>query len=50
MYKWSVAISVKPKALNDFTILKRDTSSMVIIHTYVNGEFLNSKYLKAANA
>lgn len=29
-------------ALNDFTILKRDTSSMVIIHTYVNGEFLNS--------
>ena len=29
-------------ALSDFTILKRDTSSMVIIHTYVNGEFLNS--------
>jgi NAD+ kinase len=29
-------------ALNDFTLLKRDTSSMVIIHTYVNGEFLNS--------
>lgn len=29
-------------ALNDFTILKRDTSSMVIIHTYLNGEFLNS--------
>ncbi len=29
-------------ALNDFTILKRDTSSMVIIHTYVNGDFLNS--------
>lgn len=29
-------------ALNDFAILKRDTSSMVIIHTYVNGEFLNS--------
>lgn len=29
-------------ALNDCTILKRDTSSMVIIHTYVNGEFLNS--------
>lgn len=28
--------------LNDFTIVKRDTSSMVIIHTYVNGEFLNS--------
>lgn len=29
-------------ALNDFTIFKRDTSSMVVIHTYVNGEFLNS--------
>ena len=29
-------------ALNDFTIHKRDTSSMVIIHTYLNGEFLNS--------
>lgn len=29
-------------ALNDFTVLKRDTSSMVIIHTYINGEFLNS--------
>lgn len=29
-------------ALNDFTILKRDTSSMVVIHAYVNGEFLNS--------
>jgi len=32
----------KSFALNDFTILKRDTSSMVVIHTYVNGEFLNS--------
>lgn len=29
-------------ALNDFTILKRDTSSMIIVHTYINGEFLNS--------
>lgn len=29
-------------ALNDCTILKRDTSSMVTIHTYINGEFLNS--------
>ncbi len=29
-------------ALNDFTILKRDTSSMIVLHTYVNGEFLNS--------
>lgn len=29
-------------ALNDFTLLKRDTSSMVTIHTYLNGAFLNS--------
>ena len=29
-------------ALNDFTILKRDNSSMIIIHTFINGEFLNS--------
>ncbi len=29
-------------ALNDFTILKRDNSSMIIIHSYINGEFLNS--------
>lgn len=29
-------------ALNDFTILKRDTSSMITIHTYINGAYLNS--------
>lgn len=29
-------------ALNDFTILKRDNSSMIIIHAFINGEFLNS--------
>jgi len=29
-------------ALNDFTILKRDTSSMIVIHAYLNGDFLNS--------
>lgn len=29
-------------ALNDFTLHKRDTSSMIIIHTYINGELLNS--------
>lgn len=29
-------------ALNDFTILKKDTSSMIVVHTYINGEFLNS--------
>ena len=29
-------------ALNDLTLLKRDTSSMITVHTYINGEFLNS--------
>ncbi len=29
-------------ALNDFTINKRDTSSMVTIHSYIDGQFLNS--------
>jgi NAD+ kinase len=29
-------------ALNDFTVLKKDTSSMITIHTYVDNEFLNS--------
>lgn len=31
-----------PFALNDFTLLKRDTSSMITIHTFVNGSYLNS--------
>ena len=29
-------------ALNEFTIHKRDTSSMIIVHTYINGQYLNS--------
>ncbi|MEL7004427.1 MAG: NAD kinase [Bacteroidota bacterium] len=29
-------------ALNDFTILKKDTSSMIMVNAYINGEFLNS--------
>jgi NAD+ kinase len=29
-------------ALNDFTLLKRDNSSMIKIHTRLNGEFLNT--------
>jgi NAD+ kinase len=29
-------------ALNDFTIVKKDTSSMITIHTYIDGAFLNS--------
>ncbi len=28
--------------LNEFSILKRDTSSMIVVHTYINGEYLNS--------
>lgn len=28
--------------LNEFTVHKRDTSSMIIVHTYINGEYLNS--------
>jgi NAD+ kinase len=28
--------------LNEFTILKRDTSSMIVVHTYLDGEYLNS--------
>lgn len=31
-----------PFALNDFTILKRDTSSMITIHAFVNGSYLNT--------
>ncbi len=28
--------------VNELAILKRDTSSMIIVHTYINDEFLNS--------
>jgi len=31
-----------PFALNEFAIHKRDTSPMIKIHTYLNGEFLNT--------
>ncbi len=31
-----------PFALNDFTLNKRDTSSMITIHTYIDGVLLNS--------
>ncbi len=31
-----------PFALNEFTIHRLDTSSMIKIHTYLNGEFLNT--------
>ena len=32
----------KQFALNDFTLHKRDTSSMITVHCYIDGEFLNS--------
>lgn len=28
--------------LNEFTILKKDSSSMIVVHTYIDGEYLNS--------
>jgi NAD+ kinase len=28
--------------LNEFTITKRDTASMIVVHTYIDGEYLNS--------
>lgn len=31
-----------PYALNDCTLLKRDTSSMITVHTYINGTYINS--------
>jgi NAD+ kinase len=31
-----------PYALNEFAIHKRDTATMIKIHTYLNGEFLNT--------
>ena len=31
-----------PYALNEFAIHKRDVASMIKIHTYLNGEFLNT--------
>lgn len=31
-----------PYALNDMTVVKRDTSSMIVVHVYLDGEFLNS--------
>lgn len=31
-----------PWAINDFTILKRDTSSMITVDAFINGEFLNT--------
>jgi NAD+ kinase len=30
--------------LNELTILKKDTSAMIIIHAYINGDYLNSYF------
>jgi len=38
----SNAFGQKNFALNDVTVLKKDTSSMIVVHTYINGNFLNS--------
>lgn len=32
----------RPVALNEFTIVKKDSSSMITIHTYINGNYMNS--------
>jgi NAD+ kinase len=29
-------------ALNEFTVIKQDTSAMIVVHTYIDGMFLNS--------
>ncbi len=34
-----------PYGLNEFSIHKRDTASMIKIHTYLNGEFLNTYWV-----
>ena len=31
-----------PYALNEFTLYRKDSSSMIKIHTYLNGEFMNT--------
>ncbi|MDJ1469759.1 NAD kinase [Cytophagaceae bacterium DM2B3-1] len=31
-----------PFGLNEFTITRRDTSSMITVHTFIDGEYLNS--------
>jgi len=29
-------------ALNEFAVVKKDTSSMIVVHTYIDGQYLNS--------
>ena len=39
-----------PFALNEFSIHKRDTAPMIKIHTYLNGEFLNTYWADGSAA
>ena len=38
----NVPVFDTPYALNEFTLQKKDSCSMIKIHTYLNGEFLNT--------
>src|SRR5213075_1457850 len=42
LYTNSPLFNEMPFALNEFAIHKTDTSPMIRIHTYLNGEFLNT--------
>src|SRR5213075_227797 len=42
LYTNSPLFNEMPFALNEFAIHKTDTSPMIKIHTYLNGEFLNT--------
>lgn len=42
LYSENNLFEPSPVALNEFTISKRDTSSMITIHTYIDGDFFNT--------
>jgi NAD+ kinase len=49
-HRWGIEIDSNPEGLfgaynfglNDFTIHKSESNEMITVHTYINGEFLNS--------
>lgn len=49
-YRWGIEVDSNPDGLfgaynfglNDFTIHKSESNEMITVHTYINGEFLNS--------
>lgn len=48
-YRSLIALDANPPikdglnfALNEFTVIKQDTSAMIVVHTYIDGMFLNS--------